>query len=96
MRLKVNSFTKHPEEVGMTYWQHFRFAMNLAKLTFKACFASVIHAFFPFLFVNTTSRIAFTMYNLLKSRFPKDDAQPVGNKDTIHIQSEGSLRKTGS
>jgi hypothetical protein len=96
MIIKVNSFTRHPEEVGMTYFQHFRFAMTLAKLSFRACFASVVHAFFPFTFVTTTSRITFTLYNLLKSRLPKNDVTSVGNKNAISFQNKERVGKTGS
>lgn len=69
MSLKANSFTKHPKEVGMTYWQHFIFALNLAQLNLRACLASIFHAFFPFLFVSTTSKITVLLYNKLKTGF---------------------------
>jgi len=82
--MKDNSFTKHPEEVGMTYMQHFRFAMNLFQLAFRACLASLIHAFFPFLFVTTTSSITFTLHHLLKTRYPKNNLHSVGNENEIN------------
>ena len=65
-------FTEHPNEVGMTYFQHVKFALNLARLTFAACLASLVHSVFPFLFVTTTSRITKILYRLLKSRLPED------------------------
>jgi hypothetical protein len=83
MNFKTNSFTKHPEEVGMTYFQHLVFAMNLAKLTITACVASMIHAIFPFLFVSTTSRITLKLYNLLKSRIPHDNLKSISNRNKL-------------
>jgi hypothetical protein len=63
-------FKEHPADVGMTYREHFRFAMKLAGANFKAAFASVIHACFPFLLKRTTSATIFKQYNLLSDRKP--------------------------
>lgn len=50
-----NIFTRHPNEVRMTYLQHTRFALVLSGKTLACAFASLVHAFFPFLFVTHTS-----------------------------------------
>lgn len=50
-----NLFTKHPSENKMSYLQHTRFALMLSRKTFTCAVASLIHAFFPFLFVTHTS-----------------------------------------
>ncbi len=45
-----NPFTRHPNEVGMTYGEHLKFALSLCwcmKVTSAKCF---IHAIFPFMF----------------------------------------------
>ena len=49
-------FTRHPREVGMNYSRHFCYALTVtARLAF--CFvACFVHAFFPFLFTETTSK----------------------------------------
>jgi len=72
-----NRFLLHPIEVGMTYNQHRKFALMLARRTFTASVASVIHAFFPFLFTTTTSRTIIELYEILKFRIKEDiDTKP--------------------
>ncbi len=51
-----NIFNKHPQENNMTYFQHMRFALWLAVKTLGCALASLVHAFFPFMFVTHTSR----------------------------------------
>ncbi|MEI6695430.1 MAG: DUF6356 family protein [Bacteroidota bacterium] len=53
--MKQTIFTKHPKEVGMNYFQHLCFALMLARKMFFSILASLIHAFFPFLFTTYTS-----------------------------------------
>jgi hypothetical protein len=48
-------FTKHPESVGETYWQHMGVALSFAGALFYAAFAALVHAFFPALCEKTAS-----------------------------------------
>lgn len=82
-----NQFNKHPEEVGMTYRQHMRFALMLARKTFAASLASVVHAFFPFLFTTTTSNTVFELYGILKFRIKVEDTQ---NENLHQVQKTAS------
>ena len=63
-----NIFTKHPEEVSMSYIQHTRFALMLSGKTLACACASLIHAFFPFLFVNHTSTTIYELHDLFEER----------------------------
>ncbi len=54
MKLRI-FFTKHPNDVGMSYFQHLCFALMLARRMFFAIFASLIHSVFPFIFTTYTS-----------------------------------------
>ena len=63
-----NIFTRHPQEVKMTYIQHSRFALMLSGQTLKCAFASLIHAFFPFLFVTHTSTTIRKLQNIFDER----------------------------
>jgi hypothetical protein len=65
---KDNPFTRHPDEVNMTYSQHLAFALMLARKTFAASLASVCHAVFPFLFTTYTSRTIFILNRILIKR----------------------------
>ena len=64
----VNPFTQHPAEVGMSYFEHARFALMLSRKTFLMALASLVHAFFPFLFVTYTSRKIYQTNKLLQNR----------------------------
>jgi len=45
----MNLFTKHPREVGETYFEHARNALGVSYRHFKAACAQLIHAVFPFI-----------------------------------------------
>ena len=49
--------TDHPETVNETYGQHFRSALAFSRAMFVGGLACAIHAFLPFLFVNSGSRV---------------------------------------
>lgn len=68
----LRKFKEHPAEVGMTYREHFWFAIKLAGYSFKAALASVIHAFLPFLLKKTASTTIHKQYNSVKDRLPAD------------------------
>jgi len=54
----TNPFTAHPASVGETYLQHFRFAFRFGSRMLVGGVAAVIHAFLPFCFTTTASRIS--------------------------------------
>ena len=68
----VNPFTKHPDEVGMTYTEHARFALMLSGKTFLMAMASFIHAFLPFLFVTYSSRNINRLHEILANKNSKN------------------------
>lgn len=64
----MNLFTKHPNSIGETYFEHFFFAsITGAKLTFGGI-ACIIHAIFPFLFQTTGSQMAKKMVEDINRR----------------------------
>jgi hypothetical protein len=65
---KLNCFTQHPVENGMTYFQHLKFALMLSRKTMGCAFASLMHAFFPFFFITYTSRTIFKLNEIFKNR----------------------------
>jgi hypothetical protein len=64
----TNIFTAHPNEVRMTYLQHTRFALMLSWQTLTCAVGSLIHAFFPFLFVTHTSTTIRKLQNIFDQR----------------------------
>ncbi len=66
-----NIFTQHPDEVGMTYFGHLRFALMLSRRTAGCALASLIHAFLPFLFVTHTSRTVREIQDIFDERFDR-------------------------
>lgn len=52
----MNPFVAHPRACGLTYAQHWRFAMGVAVDAMAAGCAAFVHGFLPFLFEHTASR----------------------------------------
>lgn len=52
-----NWFTEHPKSVNETYYQHLWFSLTSAIRLIFAGIAAIVHAFFPFLFISTASKI---------------------------------------
>ena len=48
---------EHLQEVKMSYWKHFWFALSMIPYLFFAMIFSIIHAILPGLFTETTSAI---------------------------------------
>jgi hypothetical protein len=58
----MNIFTKHPNEVGLNYFQHLIFAFSVVFKLVLAVFCCTVHGFFPFLFTTTTSGIVAELH----------------------------------
>ena len=41
-------FTKHPSEVGESYWEHFKVASGLSLRLAASAVTQILHAVFPF------------------------------------------------
>jgi hypothetical protein len=61
-------FTSHPETVGETYLGHLAFAAWFSSRLFLAGGAALVHAFLPFLFETTASRIIRELYERTNRR----------------------------
>ena len=44
----MNPLTTHPQEQGVTYWEHWGFAMGIARHLLISMLAFAIHAILPF------------------------------------------------
>ena len=51
----ANIFTKHPKEVGETYFQHLWIALKYSFKLLLLFIITFIHSIFPFIFKTTTS-----------------------------------------
>ena len=67
-----NIFTKHPNSVNETYWQHLKFAISCGVKMLFAGLVSIIHGIFPFLFQTTGSTIILNLAKNFSSRTPND------------------------
>jgi hypothetical protein len=61
-------FTDHPASVDETYFGHMAFAGWFAGRLFMAGAAALVHAFLPFLFETTASRIVRELYERTHNR----------------------------
>lgn len=67
-----NLFTKHPQQVGETYIEHMLVSLSYSLTFFLLSVTSLVHAFLPFLFINTGSNSVFYLYEVMKDRKKKD------------------------
>ena len=63
-------FTDHPASVDETYFGHMAFAAWFASRLGLAAGAALVHAFLPFLFETTASRIVRELYERTHNRRP--------------------------
>lgn len=61
-------FLAHPNDVGMSYIGHFFYALSVMARLLICVPACLIHAFFPFLFTNTTSKIVNKLHDEFNHR----------------------------
>jgi Family of unknown function (DUF6356) len=52
----IKFYNRHLKENGISYFQHLKFALFLSGKTLGCTFASLIHAFIPFILVDHTSK----------------------------------------
>ncbi len=63
-----NPFTEHPKSIGESYFKHMIHALTYFIKLFFITFITLIHAFFPFLFVNTASNMIKKINKHLEKR----------------------------
>ncbi len=61
-------FTDHPQTVGETYFGHMAFAAWFSSRLLMAAGAALVHAFLPFMFETTASRIVRELYERTSKR----------------------------
>jgi hypothetical protein len=61
-------FTAHPATVGESYFGHLAFAAWFASRLLLAGGAALVHAFLPFLFETTASRIVRELHQRIERR----------------------------
>lgn len=71
----IETFTRHPHQVGETYAEHLRAAAGFGWTLVAAGLACVIHAVFPFLFEKTASHCVARLHGhmSLRGRLPRRD-----------------------
>ena len=59
---------KHLDEVGETYWQHFKFATGMALVLFITSILILIHAIYPGVFKTTGTNVLKHVNKRLEER----------------------------
>ncbi|RWN46080.1 MAG: hypothetical protein E5Y04_25600 [Mesorhizobium sp.] len=74
-------FTSHPAKVGETYFSHMGFAAWFSSRLLLAACAALVHAFLPFLFETTASRIVRELYERTHNRGTHATKEPAALMD---------------
>ena len=61
-------FVAHPQSVDESYVEHMAFAGRFSMTLFLAAGAALVHAFLPFLFEKTASRMVARLYERTHNR----------------------------
>ena len=70
----ISLFTKHPESVGETYFEHMGMASGFGlKMVVAGC-ACLLHGLFPFLFVKTGSTAIADLHHRMVTHRRRDEA----------------------
>ena len=74
---------KHLEEIGETYFEHFKFAVRIGFVLFLAGILVMIHAVFPNVFKNVGYDVVKHAHAILEARrngeyFEDDDDEFIG------------------
>ena len=67
----TNIFTKHPKEIGETYFEHMFNAVRFALTFLLLVVVSIIHSILPFLFTKTAGCVVQEMAKHMKEREEK-------------------------
>lgn len=62
----LHTHKMHLKNVCMSYIEHCKFSMHLAQCMLVGTFKAIIHAFFPGLFITSSSDLANYMTELIK------------------------------
>jgi hypothetical protein len=74
-------FTSHPAKVGETYLSHMAFDGWFSSRLLLAAGAALVHAFLPFLFETTASRIVRELYERTHNRGTHAAKEPAARMD---------------
>ena len=65
----MKAFTKHPNSVGESYFQHMRVSFSFGGRMFVAAIGCFLHGIFPFLCVKTGSKTIQSLnHNMVEQR----------------------------
>jgi hypothetical protein len=78
-----NIFTKHPNSINETYFQHLKFAGLFGLQMLTGAITCILHAIFPFVFEKTGSNILLKMTREFVERMPKPDERVLAISDII-------------
>jgi len=96
----MKSFTKHPRKQGITYLEHWCFAMGIACRLLSSVIAFAVHALFPFISIRPELDLEATA-TFIKGRneWIEADNERRANYSTLNFkdcESEGSTVDAGN
>lgn len=89
----MTPFTRHPHRQGLSYFEHFAFAMSIAVRLFASTVAFAIHALMPFIPIRPQLDLEATAARLLeRNRFVEASAARTGLRPGTLVSVDGAGR----
>jgi len=83
-------FTEHPRSVDESYFQHLAAALSFSVRLALAALACLVHAFLPFLFVKTGSRMITVLHDRMVTNRHR---RPVGARASAREDHDVSMAR---
>ncbi len=83
----MKAFTNHPHEQGVTYFEHWSFAIGIAWRLLRSVIAFTVHAMLPFITIERRFDLEATSQFLLERNRFIENAASVKYRDLPHYGS---------
>jgi len=77
----MNPFTRHPTDQGVTYWEHFGFAIGIARRLLASVLSFALHGLVPFVSIEPKNDLEATAAFLLERNQWIESAASAGTED---------------
>ena len=91
----MSIFTAHPHDQGLSYFEHWLFAMGIACRLVSSAIAFAVHALLPFVTIRPELDLEATAASLLeRNRFVEQAAIRARGRHAVDLDTADTARRT--